>query len=121
MKTALNNDPRINLKVVRDHQIDTISTPVFYAGERLEAVSVRVYTPVSPKTQGIPGYRVLVLCAANGSDISRSATPLTESEHQQLMSMCPGLRHMAMVRLCGGESPDQDPNPDHNPNLLTLA
>ena len=115
MKTTLLNDPRINLKFVRDDQIDTMSTAVFYAGERLESVSVRVYTPDSKKTQGIPGYRVLVLCDANGADITRSATPLTESEHHRLLDICPGLRHMAMVWLCGGESPG------HNPNLLKLA
>ena len=109
MKTALMNNKRVDLRFVRDDQIDTMSTAVFYAGERLEAVSVRVYTPVSPKTQGIPGYRVLVLCAANGSDIHRSATPITESKYQQLRDMTGGRRHTAMIEMCGGE------------NLLKLA
>ncbi|WP_419619327.1 hypothetical protein [Thiolapillus sp.] len=103
MKTALTDDPRINLTCVPDDQLDTISTTVLYAGERLEAVRVRVYTPVSPKTQGIPGYRVLVLCDANGSDISRSATPITEGEHYRLLDLRPGFRHTAMIWLCGGE------------------
>ena len=103
MKTALINNKRVDLKFVRDDQIDTMSTAVFYAGDRLEAVSVRVYTPRSPKTQGIPGYRVLVLCDANGSDISRSATPVTELEHQRLLDLRPGPRHSVMIGLCGGE------------------
>ena len=109
MKTALINDQRVDLKFVLDDQIDTMSTAVFYAGERLEAVSVRVYAPVSPKTQGIPGYRVLVLCAANGSDIHRSATPITESEHRRLLDIRPAPRHTAMIEMCGAE------------NLLKLA
>ena len=109
MKTALINDTRVNLKFDRDDQIDTMSTPVFYASKRLEAVSVRVYTPVTPKTQGIPGYRVLVLCGANGSDIRRSATPITESKYQQLRDMTGGRRHTAMIEMCGAE------------NLLKLA
>ena len=109
MKTALINDTRVALKFVRDDQIDTMSTAIFYAGERLEAVSVRVYTPVTPKTPGIPCYRVLVLCGANSSDIRRSATPITESEHRRLLDIRPGLRHTAMIEMCGGE------------NLLKLA
>ena len=109
MKTALINDTRVDLRFDRDDQIDTMSTPVFYAGDRLEAVSVYVYTPVTPKTPGVPGYRVLVLCGANGSDIRRSATPITESRYQQLRDMTAGRRHTAMIEICGGE------------NLLKLA
>ena len=103
MKTALNDDPRINLECVRYDQLDTMSTAILYAGQRLEAVRVRVYTPVTPKTQGIPGYRVLVLCDANGSDICKSATPVTELEHQRLLDLRPGPRHSVMIGLCGGE------------------
>ena len=109
MKTALINDTRVALKFDQDDQIDTMSTAVLYAGERLEAVSVCVYTPVTPKTPGVPRYRVLVLCGANGSDIHRSATPVTESEYQQLRDLTVGRRHTAMIGLCGGE------------NLLKLA
>ena len=109
MKTALINDTRVDLTFDRDDQIDTMSTAVLYASKRLEAVSVRVYTPVTPKTPGIPSYRVLVLCAANGSDIHRSATPVTESKYQQLRDMTGGRRHTAMIEICGGE------------NLLKLA
>ena len=109
MKTALINGTRVDLKFVRDDQIDTMSTAIFYAGERLEAVSVRVYTPVAPQIPGIPGYRVLVLCGANGSDIRRSATPITESEYRLLLDLRPGPRHSAMVWMCHGE------------NLLKLA
>ena len=109
MKTALINDTRVDLKFDQDDQIDTMSTAVLYAGDRLEAVSVRVYTPVTPRSPGIPGYRVLVLCGANGPDIRRSATPITEGEHYRLLDICPDLRHMAMVEMCGGE------------NLLKLA
>ena len=109
MKTALINDTRVALRFDRDDQIDTMSTAIFYAGERLEAVSVRVYTPVTPKTPGVPAYRVLVLCGANSSDIRRSATPLTESKYQQLRDMPGGRRHTAMIEICGGE------------NLLKLA
>ena len=109
MKTALINDTRVDLRFDRDDQIDSMSTPVFYAGERLEAVSVYVYTSVTPKAPGVPGYRVLVLCGANGSDIRRSATPVTESEHHRLLDLRPGPRHTAMIEMCGGE------------NLLKLA
>ena len=109
MKTALINNTRVDLRFDRDDQIDTMSTAIFYAGERLEAVSVRVYTPVTPKTPGIPAYRVLVLCGANSSDIRRSATPITESEHYRLLDIRPGLRHTAMIEMCGAE------------NLLKLA
>ena len=109
MKTALINGTRVDLRFDRDDQIDTMSTAVFYASERLEAVSVRVYTPVAPKTPGIPSYRVLVLCGANGSDIHRSATPITKSKYQQLRDMTGGRRHSALIEMCGGE------------NLLKLA
>ena len=109
MKTAMINDQSVDLKFVRDDQIDTMSTAVSYAGWRLEAVSVRVYTPVEPQPTGALGYRVLVLCAENGSDIRRSATPITESEHYRLLDIRPGLRHTAMIEMCGGE------------NLLKLA
>ncbi|WP_419637788.1 hypothetical protein [Thiolapillus sp.] len=109
MKTALINGTRVDLKFVRDDQIDTMSTAVLYAGWRLEAVSIRVYTPVAPQIPGIPGYRVLVLCGANGSDIRRSATPITEGEYRRLLDIRPGLRHTAMIEMCGGE------------NLLKLA
>ena len=109
MKTAMINNTRVDLKFDQDDQLDTMSTAVLYAGDRLEAVSVRVYTPVAPRSPGIPGYRVLVLCAANGSDIHRSATPITEGEHYRLLDIRPGLRHTAMIEMCGGE------------NLLKLA
>ena len=109
MKTAMINDQSVDLKFVRDDQIDTMSTAVSYAGWRLEAVSVRVYTPVEPRIPGIPGYRVLVLCGASGADIRSSATPITESEHYRLLDIRPGLRHTAMIEMCGGE------------NLLKLA
>ena len=104
MKTALINNKRVDLRFVRDDQIDTMSTAVLYAGDRLEAVSVRVYTPVEPQIPGIPGYRVLVLCAENGSDIRRSATPITESELYRLLDIRPGLRHTALIEMCGGEN-----------------
>ena len=67
------------------------------------------YTPVTPKTPGVPGYRVLVLCGADGSDIRRSATPITEGEYRRLLDIRPDLRHTAMIEMCGGE------------NLLKLA
>ena len=109
MKTAIINNKRVDLKFVSDDQIDSMSTPVFYASERLEAVSVRVYTPVEPQPPGVLGYRVLVLCAANGSDIHRSALSITEGEYRRLLDIRPGLRHTAMIEMCGGE------------NLLKLA
>ena len=109
MKTAMINDQSVDLKFDQDDQIDTMSTAVSYAGWRLEAVSVRVYTPVEPQPPGALGYRVLVLCAENGSDIRRSATPITEGEHYRLLDIRPGLRHTAMIEMCGGE------------NLLKLA
>ncbi len=109
MKTAMINNTRVDLKFDQDDQIDTMSTAVLYAGDRLEAVSVNVYTPVTPRIPGIPGYRVLVLCGASGADIRRSATPITEGEHRRLLDIRPGLRHTAMIEMCGGE------------NLLKLA
>ena len=109
MKTALINNTRVDLRFDRDDQIDTMSTAVFYADKRLEAVSVRVYTPVEPRISGIPEYRVLVLCGASGADIRSSATPITKSELYRLLDIRPGLRHTAMIEMCGGE------------NLLKLA
>ena len=109
MKTTMINNKRINVRFERDDQIDQMSTAVYYRSRRLEAVSVYVYTPVTPRTLGIPGYRVLVLSSNRASELQGSTTPITESKYWELLDMPPGRRHTAMIELCGGE------------NLLKLA
>lgn len=109
MKTAMINGERVNLRFNLDDQIGRMSTAVYYQGARLEAVGVYVYTPTTPRTPGIPGYRVLILNSNRGGELQGSTTPITESKYWELLDMSPGRRHTAMIELCGGE------------NLLKLA